>query len=154
MESKNEDLTSKGLIIKDLMDQIEYLKKKLHVEQEARLKVEQTIQDLRSKVRNMSLVQDKKTQIVEREKDYLKRKAEELEREKDNLDVTLKRINDYQKLSRTLTKSNVNLRIALKEAWEKVAAKRLSAQEVLDKFSIDDGVLSGIESDLNAILHT
>jgi len=155
LEQKNDELTSSVLANEDLMDQIINLKTKVYIEHQARLRAEQTILNLSSKTRWMCYMQDENMRRGEREMTALQREADELKREKDQLDLSLREKEfHYQKLNRTLKDSNVDLQIALKEAQEEVCKKTLTAQEILDKFAINEGVLKGIESDLGAVLHT
>merc|ERR1711920_380271 len=136
------------------MDQVINLKKKVYMEHQARLRAEQTILNLSSKTRWMSFMQDENMRRGEREMTALQREADELKRKKDQLDLSLREKEfHYQKLNRILKNSNIDLQTALKEAQEEVCKKTLTAQEILDKFSINEGVLKGIESGLGAVLH-
>jgi len=126
LQLKEEELTSKKLIIQELQDQIITLRKKLVVEERARLDVEKSEVGLRIHVRKLSVQLDEQNQSNR----------------------------ELEKKIREEIATHGNYVRESKKKIEKAEEIKMTAEELLQKHNLDEYVLSGMGADMAQVLHS
>jgi len=132
-------LTSKIASNQQLRNQVIHLEKKLSSESLDKINSEVSLQRLRYQMRSMSAMQEKKLNDMNA---AFRGKVEELKKQKDALVQSIWR------------DCNLGLNVVPMQANHNIVPSSGPAEQVLERFSIDEGVLSGIEADLISILQT
>lgn len=134
---RNEKLTSKASANQQLMDQVIDLEKKLSAEKLAKLEAEESLLKLKSEVRNMGSMYDKKLHDINA---IVRKTIKELQGQKIELDQWVQ------------DRGNPSLQLDRKRLQWDIFPSTGPAEQILERFSINEGVLSGIEHDLTAVL--
>lgn len=130
-------LTSKTATNKQLRNQVIHLDKKLFSESLLRVNSEKLLLRLKYQIRSMSAIQEKKLQDVNI---AFRVKVEELKKQKEELVQAIQR--DF----------NRDLHVASMQVNHEIIPSSGPAELVLERFSINEEVLPGIEADLISIL--
>jgi len=130
-------LTSKTAKNQQLRNQVIHLEKKLSSESLYRVNSEKSLLRLKHQIRSMSVIQEKKFQDVNV---AFRVKVEELKKQKEELVQAIQ------------SDCNRGLHVAPMQVNYEIVPSSGPAERVLERFSINEGVLSGIEADLISIL--
>lgn len=130
-------LTSNLATNQQLRNQVIHLEKKLSSQSLDRTNSEEALLRLRHQIRSMNSVQEKKFHDMNA---AFRVKFEDLKKQKDELVQSLR------------GNCNRGLNVAPMQANQEIIPSSGPAEQVLQRFSIDEGVLSGIEADLISIL--
>jgi len=142
---KDQELTSKKLLNEDLTDQINFLKEKISSYNNSGSDSDLKVLKSKSEIKNSNKLEDETKLQFQRNKSPSHTKEEEL-----TLDGNEVRQSIIKKNGGTVDCEGCDEDF---HQVNEVGLSMLTAQQILDKFSISEKILSGIESELHAVLH-